>query len=385
MTADDVHPQRFEEIPSTKYARPVASMRPRMKIWRLSIRPRLLRLGRRVIFRFRILAAAHPRLEAFLRHWLARFPRLDRRLRVAVANEKIMQTRFKVLTTIEELDVKLAECEAAAAVSDDELRRVFTTFRMDISQSLPPDPFSQEYRDRVMALYHHIAGRPYDVSNEISAFNVVEADRRPFPYGTLSSKTAGHFLMGTAFLLHALDLKGGASVVEFGPGWGNTTIWMAMLGFDVTAVDIEPHFCELLTARARRHDVNLTIVNDDFMWAEKVTDPFDAAVFFECFHHCSDHNRLLKALNRAVKPGGKVYFAAEPIVADFPIPWGLRMDGELLWAIRRNGWMELGFSESYFKEALRRSGWGVRKHVFPDLAWACVWEAQRIGETAALG
>lgn len=138
MTADDVHPQQFEEIPSTKYARPVASMRPRMKIWRLSIRPRLLRLGRRVIFRFRILAAAHPRLEAFLRHWLARFPRLDRRLRVAVANEKIMQTRFKVLTTIEELDVKLAECEAAAAVSDDELRRVFTTFRMDISQSLPP-------------------------------------------------------------------------------------------------------------------------------------------------------------------------------------------------------------------------------------------------------
>ena len=383
MTADDVHPQRSEQIQATTY-RPVASMRPGTKIWRLSIRPRLLRLGRRVIFRFRILTAAHPRLEAFLRHWLARFPRLDGRLRVAFANEKLAQTEFKVLTTIEELDVKLAECEAAAAVSDDELRRVFTTFRMDISQSFPPDPFSKEYRDRVMALYHHIAGRPYHVSNEISAFNVAEADRRPFPYATLSSKTAGHFLMGTAFLLHALDLKRGARVVEFGPGWGNTTIWMAMLGFDVTAVDIEPHFCELLTARARRHDVNLTIVNDDFMWAEKVTDPFDAAVFFECFHHCSDHNRLLKALNRAVKPGGKVYFAAEPIVADFPIPWGLRMDGELLWAIRRNGWMELGFSENYFKEALRRSGWGVRKHVFPDLAWACVWEAQRIRETAAL-
>jgi hypothetical protein len=42
--------------------------------------------------------------------------------------------------------------------------------------------------------------------------------------------------------------------------------------------------------------------------------------------------------------------------------------------------MELGFSEDYFREALRRSGWGARKHVYPDLAWACVWEAQRIGD-----
>jgi SAM-dependent methyltransferase len=118
------------------------------------------------------------------------------------------------------------------------------------------------------------------------------------------------------------------------------------------------------------------------MWAEKVTKPFDAAVFFECFHHCADHNRLLKALRSAVKPGGKLYFAAEPILADFPVPWGLRADGESLWATRSNGWMELGFSESYFQEALRRAGWNASKHVYPDLAWAAVREARRIGETA---
>ena len=82
-------------------------------------------------------------------------------------------------------------------------------------------------------------------------------------------------------------------------------------------------------------------VNADFMWAETVEDPFDAAVFFESFHHCSDHMRLLRALRQAVKPDGRAYFAAEPILPDFPIPWGLRMDGESLWAIRSNGWMEL--------------------------------------------
>jgi SAM-dependent methyltransferase len=290
---------------------------------------------------------------------------------------------MQILTTLEELDAKLAECAAAGRISDDELRRVFASFRMDISRSVPPDPFSPEYRNYMMALYQRIAGRPYDVRNEAAPFDTAEADRRPFPYYTGSSKTAGFFLMGTAFLLHSLDLPKGARVVEFGPGWGNTTIWMAMLGYDVTAVDIEPHFCELLERRARRHDVSLTVINDDFMWSEKVTEPFDAAIFFECFHHCSDHNRLLRALDRAVKPGGKVYFAAEPIVPDFPIPWGLRMDGESLWAIRNNGWMELGFNESYFREALDRSGWSARKHVYNDLAWACVWEAQRASEIPA--
>jgi SAM-dependent methyltransferase len=289
---------------------------------------------------------------------------------------------MQTVTTLEELDAKLDECAAAGRISDDELRRVFATFRMDISRSVPSDPFSPEYRDYVMDLYRHIAGRPYDVRNEAVPFNVAEADRRPFPYYTGSSKTTGFVLMGSAFLLHSLDLPKGARVVEFGPGWGNTTIWMAMLGFDVTAVDIEANFCELLKSRARRYDVALTVVNDDFMWAEKVTEPFDAAVFFECFHHCSDHNRLLKALNRAVKPGGKVYFGAEPIVLDFPIPWGLRMDGESLWAIRSNGWMELGFNENYFKEALRRSGWSAQKHAYSDLGWASVWEAQRTSEIA---
>jgi predicted O-methyltransferase YrrM len=31
-----------------------------------------------------------------------------------------------------------------------------------------------------------------------------------------------------------------ARVVEFGPGWGNSTLTMAMAGLDVTAVDVEP-------------------------------------------------------------------------------------------------------------------------------------------------
>lgn len=287
---------------------------------------------------------------------------------------------MQVISTIEALDAKLAECDAACQISDDALRQVFTTFRMDFSTQVPADPFSREYHDFQMAVYERIAGRKYSPRNEVSAFDVTAADLRPFPFYTGSCRTVGYFTMGVGFLLHSLNLPAGARVVEFGPGWGNTTIAMAMAGLDVTAVDIEANFCELLRRRARRHEVNLTVINADFMWAETVSEPFDAAVFFECFHHCSDHMRLLRALRTAVKPDGLIYFSAEPIAPDFPLPWGLRMDGESLWAIRSNGWMELGYQDGYFREALTRTGWTATRHVLPGIEWASVWEAKRIDE-----
>lgn len=72
---------------------------------------------------------------------------------------------MKVLETLDELDEMLAELERAAAVSDDELRKVFATFRMEFDTAVPDDPFSQEYRDHQFLLYRHIAGQSYSVNN----------------------------------------------------------------------------------------------------------------------------------------------------------------------------------------------------------------------------
>jgi SAM-dependent methyltransferase len=88
---------------------------------------------------------------------------------------------------------------------------------------------------------------------------------------------------------------------------------------------------------------------------------FDAAVFFESFHHCSDHIRLLRRLHDVIADDGLVAFAAEPIT-DFPFPWGLRLDGMSAWSTRRFGWLELGFDTSYFLRTLLRLGWSPKRH-----------------------
>ena len=87
--------------------------------------------------------------------------------------------------------------------------------------------------------------------------------------------------------------------------------------------------------------------------------------------------RLLRALHRAVKPEGQIYLASEPVFPAYPVPWGVRMDGEALWAMRNFGWLELGFDEAYFREALARTGWSGFRHVCKDVHWASVWQLRK--------
>ena len=114
-----------------------------------------------------------------------------------------------------------------------------------------------------------------------------------------------------------------------------------------------------------------------FLEVDQLDRRFDAVLFYESFHHCSDHRELVRKLTGVINPGGRVFFAAEPIDDSFVMPWGVRTDGESLWAIRRNGWLELGFQESYFLRMLSREGWIVDKHVTNATHLGLIFAARR--------
>ncbi len=287
------------------------------------------------------------------------------------------ESDVRLVETNGQIDAMLQECERAAAISDDALRAVFRTFHMVPPANIPEDPFSAEYRAFQMALYETIAGRVYGHANERTSFDVDAAVSRPFPYTTSSSTTVGEHYMAIGFLVRVMSLPPGSRILEFGPGWGNLTIALAKMGHHVTAVDVEPRFCELIRSRAEREGLAIDVINADFFWPGLQERQFDAAVFFECFHHCDDHARLLKSLRPAIAPNGKLFFGAEPISADFHAKWGLRLDGQSLWAIRKNGWLELGFQDDYFKSILERTGWTGVQTKSDDIKWMTVWTAIR--------
>jgi len=285
----------------------------------------------------------------------------------------------RTVRTLDELDEVLGYVDEAARVSDDELRRVFNTFRMELDLPMPSDPHSEEYRLAVMGVYEWLHGSPYELSNEKAQFEFARFVDVPFPYSTGSGATVGNHLIAIGHVIRTLDLPTKSRVLEFGPGWGNTTVALAQMGHSVTAVDVSQQFVDLIQARASLVNAPVHTVLGDFSKVDELTDMFDAVLFFESFHHCTDHQRLLTSLDRIVVPGGRVLFATEPIEDDYYVPWGLRLDGESLWAIRRNGWFELGFRRSYFLEALRRSGWSATEVACPGMPSANILVARRDG------
>lgn len=288
-----------------------------------------------------------------------------------------------VVRTVEEADAMLAHFDEAFATSDDAAREAFRQYHMVLDADLPADPFSSEYRQRILDLYEWMHGKPYEPTNEVTELDVDSALRTPFPYFTRSTATVGQHLMIVGHAIRSMELAPESKVLEFGPGWGNIAEALTKMGHDLTVVDIEPHFLDLIRRRIEQAGRSITTVRGDFGTVTELDDQFDAVLFFECFHHCLDHVALLQELQRVVKPGGRIYLAAEPINDAFPYPWGPRLDGESVWAIRRNGWLELGFQERYLFEALRRTGWEGRRVSFDEMPFASVYVVERPAEAVS--
>jgi SAM-dependent methyltransferase len=144
---------------------------------------------------------------------------------------------------------------------------------------------------------------------------------------------------------------------------------LARNGCDVTVVDIEEAYVEGIQRQCRALNIPIRACVGEFGFVPEAGERFDAVLFFETFHHALRHNELLRQLQRVVADDGLIAFAGEPIIAPgdvweptVPFPWGPRCDLLSLWAMRTQGWMELGFREAYFLEALSRAGWSAVKH-----------------------
>jgi SAM-dependent methyltransferase len=275
--------------------------------------------------------------------------------------------------TPDELDAVLDRATALMASAPDEARTLLDGIVLALPTAPPDDPFSDAYREWTWELYRTISGRAaYDTAHEASPFDLAAARQRPFPYQTGSLALVGRDLLARGHVLECLaqaealarDGAGPAPgdplrIVEFGPGWGNLTGDLAATGLDVTAVELDEKFCQLIAHRCTGSG-RVTVVQSDMLGFE-ADEPFDAAVFFESFHHCADHIAMLHHLHGSVRPGGVVLFAAEPI-QKLDYPWGPRLDGLSVWSSRTHGWLELGFDNAYFDRALARTGWSGRRH-----------------------
>lgn len=211
-----------------------------------------------------------------------------------------------------ELDSILEHFDEGYKISHDEAYKRFSEVFLLPPKDLPADPFSDEYAEAVLDLYKSVSSKAeYLVKNERCSFDIESHIFRPYPYFTKSLiRTSQHYDL-IAKLFNMLDVPAGGSILECGIGWGNTTLALGMLGYNITALDIEPHFCELVERRAKVFNIDtIRFVNSDFLWVENTMEQFDAVIYFESFHHCWEFERLLKSLHKVIKRGGGKFTSA---------------------------------------------------------------------------
>jgi 2-polyprenyl-3-methyl-5-hydroxy-6-metoxy-1,4-benzoquinol methylase len=278
---------------------------------------------------------------------------------------------FEPLTP-EKVRTFLDQIENAATLSDRGKLFGSREFRPVLSfDGLSAD--SPEFLALQMQQYHAISGRDgYLPSRDEldSGFDLAE-QFTVYPFTTQDPVCTGNYLVGVGLILRAAQLKPGATIVEYGIGWGHTTLALAQLGYNVIAVDIEEKFLKLVDYRAKILGLNITTHHGEFGELPSHVDQIDGALFYECFHHCLDHVNVVKKLSDRLTPGGRLILSGDPIFDEsWFYPWGLRLDGQSIWAIATYGWMELGFKRSYLENLLRTHHFDLERHHHPE--FGCV-------------
>ena len=191
----------------------------------------------------------------------------------------------RVITDLGELDDMMERLDAAARISDDELRRLFPTFAFELELRLPDDPYAEAYRERVFELFELVRGERYDPSNERTPIDLDACAAAPFPYATQSPETVGDQLMAIGHLIKTMNLRPKSRVLELGSGWGNVALALAQMGHSVTTIDIDPGMAALVRERARQLGVVVEARTGDFMSATELGRRFESVLFVSSFHH----------------------------------------------------------------------------------------------------
>ena len=238
---------------------------------------------------------------------------------------------------------------------------------------LPTDDGSVEYARTQEDLHQYLSGKdPHDLNQGDREHEAEGIRHCSGSQDETSSAMAERQQTVAGQIIGAMNLPPGSRIVELGAGCGDVTRELAHAGYSVTAVEINRSYTERIRSRMEQSGRDVRIINEDMLdFVRTSSDEYDAALFVASFHHCLKHVELLKHLSERITQEGILCFADEPVfLADnpfLPYSWGVRLDGQSLYFMRRYGWLELGFQSSYLRRVLSQLGWKME------------WRAARVG------
>lgn len=114
------------------------------------------------------------------------------------------------------------------------------------------------------------------------------------------------------FIMQKIGELRGTKLLDIGAGLGESAVYLALQGAEVTAVDISPAMIEKAIAVGRHHGVQLkgiASVGEDMRVPENT---FDLIYTANTIHHVADRVKFFQQMHRTLKPGG-YFFSIDPI------------------------------------------------------------------------
>jgi SAM-dependent methyltransferase len=119
--------------------------------------------------------------------------------------------------------------------------------------------------------------------------------------------------MENRFILQQLGPLAGKKLLDVGVGLGESSVYLATQGAEVTAVDVSPEMVDLTLRLGQRYGVTIKGVVSGGEDLPVESNSYDFVYSANTLHHVSDRKRFFEQIHRVLKPGGK-FFTIDPLV-----------------------------------------------------------------------
>lgn len=114
------------------------------------------------------------------------------------------------------------------------------------------------------------------------------------------------------FILSRMGRLQGKRLLDIGAGLGESSVYFALQGAQVTAVDISPRMVETTLALGKRYGVGLEGIVSGAESLDVPKDCYDLIYVANTIHHVQNRASLFEQMSLALKPGG-MFFSYDPL------------------------------------------------------------------------
>ena len=166
-----------------------------------------------------------------------------------------------------------------------------------------------------------------------------------------------------AILAEMGDLTG-KRLLDVGCGLGESSVYFALKGAQVTAVDLSPGMVECAVKLGKIHGVQIEGIAQSGESLDVPAGHYDLVYIANTIHHVTDKRQLFEQIQKALKPGGR-FFSFDPLAYNPVIQVYRRMATE----VRTEDEAPLTFDDvkmagEYFENVQHREFWILTLSLF---------------------